>query len=95
MFDDISQLLNLYRLVVKDGFPFAEQGELLQLGVGVGNVPADGLSDADELGIICMCEAPGHPAHCAIHRASPEALHCVPELQSAIPAAAHPDVISL
>ena len=89
--DYICQFLNLYWLVVKDCFTLAEQRELLQLGVGVGDVTADGLGDVDELGV--LLEAPGHrgPGH-AVHLAAPETLDRVPELQGAISAAGtHPE----
>ena len=49
MFDDVSQLLDLNWLVIKDGFPLAEQSEFLQLGVGVGDVLTDALGDVDEV----------------------------------------------
>ena len=90
--DDVCQFLNLYWLVVKDCFPLAKQRELLQLGVGVGDVPADGLGDVDELGV--LLEAPGHggPAHGAVHLPASEALNSVPELQGAVSAAGtHPE----
>ena len=89
--DDVSQFLNLYRLVVKNCFPLAKQCELLQLGVGVRDVPADGLGDVEKL-----CVLPGGPgqrgaAHSAIHLTAPEALDSVPELQGPVSAAGtHP-----
>ena len=47
--DDVSQLLDLHGFVIEDGFPLAEKGKFLQLGVGVGDVLADALGDVDEL----------------------------------------------
>ena len=89
--DYVSQFLNLYWLVVKNCFPPAKQRELLQLGVGICDVPADGLGDVEKFGV--LPGAPGHrgPAHGAVHLTAPETLDSVSELQGPISAArTHP-----
>ena len=44
------QLVDLLRAVVKDGLPLGQQRQLLQLGVGVGDVSSDAARDLHEVG---------------------------------------------
>ena len=84
MFDDVSQFLNLHRFVIKDSFPLAEKSQFLQLSVGVDNVLADSLGDADKVRF--LLDGPGAP-HGSIGLTATESLQRRPELCRPVSAA--------
>ena len=93
MFDDVGQLLDLHWFIIKYRLPLAEQSQLLQLGVGVGDVSADALGNVDELGVVTNI-----PRHGAVHLSSSQTGDSVPELSCSVSTAAahhHADQIFL
>ena len=52
MFNNVGQLLYLYRLVIKNSFSFAQQRQFLQLCVSVSDVTADTLGNVDKIRIM-------------------------------------------
>ena len=93
MFDDVGQLLDLHWFIIKYRLPLAEQSQLLQLGVGVGDVSTDALGNVDELGVVTNI-----PRHGAVHLSPSQTGNSVPELSCSVPTAAahhHADQIFL
>ena len=50
LLDDVRQFVDLLRAVVEDGLPLGQQGQLLQLGVRVGDVTPDAARNLHEVG---------------------------------------------